>query len=261
MAVHRKLRTTAYECVKRSRSSGLCTQHGISTRLLDAAVWERVETVLTQPEVIVTELERLQREDPTHTDLAAIERALTEITRKQSNLARTLALFEDQEAAGPVVAQLEALRGQQRALEAERETVRARRANWELGQQRLTDLQAWCSKVGARLSELTYEQRRLALDALGVQVQVWKADHTPRYVITANIPLDGPPGGVQAGQDSPLYVASQNSSSYRLLVRNASSIRWRASGAACSARRSTSSRHQSANCANSGSAYMSIQAA
>ena len=212
MVVHRKSRGTRYECVMRSRSSGLCVQFGISTRVLDAAVWSRVEAVLTHPELIATQLQRLRQDDPSEADLSAVERALSEIGRKLANLTRSLALFDNQEAAAPVVAEMEALRGQQRALEAEHEAIRARRAGWEAGQKRLADLESWCRGVAARLGDLSYQQRRLALDALGVQIQVWKSDHTPRYAITASIPL-GDGAAAQTGQDSMLYVASQKASS------------------------------------------------
>ena len=66
-------------------------------------------------------------------------------------------------------------RNQQRSLEVERAAVLARRAGWEEGQRRLADLQRWCHRVSARLGELTYEQKRLALEALGVEIRVWKA--------------------------------------------------------------------------------------
>jgi hypothetical protein len=39
---------------------------------------------------------------------------------------------------------------------------------------------------------MTYADKRLALDALGVQAKVWRSDHEPRYEITASIPLDAP---------------------------------------------------------------------
>ena len=54
---------------------------------------------------------------------------------------------------------------------------------------------------------MTYDQRRTALDALGIQARVWKSDHDPRYLITDALPLDAPG---QMGQDSRLYAASQN---------------------------------------------------
>ena len=46
---------------------------------------------------------------------------------------------------------------------------------------------------------MTYEQRRLTLDNLGVRVRLWRTDHVDeqgrpqRWKITASIPLDDPP--------------------------------------------------------------------
>jgi len=212
MVVHRKSRSTAYECVKRSRASGLCTQHGISTRVLDEVVWSRVESFLTRPDVIAGELERLQSDDPTQADLDTVERGISDAKRKIGNLTRALAMFEEPEAAAPLVAEIEALRRQQRSLEAERVAVLARRTGWAEGQRRLADLQRWCQRVSTRLGELTYEQKRLALEALGVEVRVWKADHEPRYVITAQLDLETLPKadlGEHPGSDlasAPVYM-------------------------------------------------------
>src|SRR5436305_182090 len=121
MVIHHKRRTIAYTCTKRSRSTGTCTHYGISTRMLDASVWMRVERVLTHPEVIATELTRLRSSDPTEGDLNAVDRGLIEIRWKLENLTQALAMFDDTEAAAPVVAEIENLRRQQRRLETERE--------------------------------------------------------------------------------------------------------------------------------------------
>ena len=68
-------------------------------------------------------------------------------------------------------------------------SIIGRRRAWEAAQAKLTELEAWCRHVAANLGTLTYEQKRLALDALGVRVRVWHPDHTPRYDITAALPL------------------------------------------------------------------------
>jgi len=174
---------------------------------LDDAVLARVNMLLTRPDVIAHELEQLRQNDPTESECAAVDHAMADVQRKSANLTRSLSMFDDADAAAPVVAQLQALRAQERAFAAEREEILGRCAAWIAGQRRLADLQAWCSKIGARLDTLTYDQRRTALDALGIQARVWKTDHDPRYAITASIPLDAPG---QTGQDSMLYAASQN---------------------------------------------------
>jgi hypothetical protein len=196
-----------YRCTRLGRSQGSCVAHGIAAPILDEAAWDRGGGVFTQPGVIERELDRMEQNDPTGAEAEAVEKAIAGIQRKSVNLTRALALFDDPEASAPVVAQIEALRTQERVLATERDQILGRRANWAAGRQRLANVKAWCRKVGARLDQMTYDQKRTALDALGVHVRVWKANHDPRYLIMAGVPLD-PPG--QTGQDSSLYAASQN---------------------------------------------------
>ena len=153
--------------------------------------------------MIERELDRMEQNDPTVAKAQAVERTVVSVQRKSENLARAPALLDDPEAAAPVVA----LRSQERALRAERDRILGRRASWAAGRERIASTKTWCRKVGARLDQMTYDQKRTALDALGVQVRVWKSRHDSRYLITAGVPLD-PPG--QIGQDSMLYAASQN---------------------------------------------------
>ncbi len=75
-------------------------------------------------------------------------------------------------------------------LEAEREKILQRHETWIAAQERLDSLEAWCMDVAARLRGFTYQEKRLALDALGVAVRVYDTSHDPRYVIEAHIPLD-----------------------------------------------------------------------
>lgn len=49
--------------------------------------------------------------------------------------------------------------------------------------------------MAAKVRDMTYDQRQLAMDAPGVRVRVWQADHEPRYKIDAEIPLGGPSDG------------------------------------------------------------------
>jgi site-specific DNA recombinase len=179
-----------YMCARSLRDRDACPRPFITANMIDTAVWTRVEAVLTKPDVIAGELARLHQEDPTTADLQTIDRALAEIVKKQSNLARALALLDDDAASAPLVAELQALSNHKRSYEAERATILTRRAAWTLAQDRLADLTRWCTGVAAKLGDLGYQERRLALEALGVSVQVFKADHTPRYIITANLPLD-----------------------------------------------------------------------
>jgi site-specific DNA recombinase len=177
-----------YTCGRGTVIKGACHRFGISAPNLDAAVWNHLERLLTQPETIAAELAQLQNDDPTAHDLTAIERQLAEVTRRQGNLARQLGQLCD-DAAEPVVVELNALAARKQQLSQEHERVLARRASWEAAQGQLKELAAWCQDVGANLKTLSYRERRLALEALGVRAQVWQQGHTPRYQIEARIPL------------------------------------------------------------------------
>src|SRR5690606_23169230 len=90
-------------------------------------------------------------------------------------------------------------------LVAERSSLNAERESWEIAQSRLDDLESWCQVVARNIDLLNYDGRRLALDALGVQVRVWSTSHNPRYEIkmspgVAGVLVSGPQTGSDAGR-------------------------------------------------------------
>ena len=181
-----------YRCSRSTtgRYSGEC-QHTITATIIDGAVWQRVEQLLTRPDLIAAELERMRANDPSTADLEAVERQLTQVVRQQRNLIENLANVNG--AAGAVVTEkINALERQRDELSGARELVFARAQAWSTAQERLGAVQQWCSTVAANIRTLTYAEKRIALDALGVEVRVWRADHEPRYEIRASIPLDAP---------------------------------------------------------------------
>ena len=191
-----------YRCSTTSTDRHGCPHFSISAHVLDAAAWERVAGILRRPETIAAEVERLHRNDPTDAELAAVDRSLQAVGRQQGNLARRLALVDD-EAATAVAEEINALATRKRRLEQERADLVTRQAGWQAAQERLESFEAWCGRVSATLESLTFEQRRLALDALGVQARVYRGDHDPRYVITASMPLDGPIASTSVSSSGP----------------------------------------------------------
>ena len=94
------------------------------------------------------------------------------------------------QAASLLTGKVETLERQREQLAAEREIILGRRKTRLAARERLSDLEAWCRTVAANLGNLSYERRRDALDALGIQVRVYPRGAPDRYVIEANIPLD-----------------------------------------------------------------------
>ena len=136
---------------------------------------------------------RLQGNDPTEGDLKAVTAALAQVERQQRNLVDQLADLGGSVAV-LVTEKLSALEAQHQQLTAERERILGQHRAWQLAQERLTEVRAWCQRVAAKLDRADYSRKRLALDALGVQVRVWPKDHELRFDIKALIPLAEPAG-------------------------------------------------------------------
>jgi site-specific DNA recombinase len=178
-----------YEC--QNTTPGRCLRSTVSAPQLDAEVWQTVRAFLGQPEVIRQQVAQLHHDDRAAADLTAVE-------RKQQKGAQALLLL-DPDAAAPVVAELGVLAQQARQLQTEREALRARHEAWSAAQARLDDLALWCEQVAVNLSQLDYTGRRLAIEALGLEVRVFPPKLAPpRWTITADVPLS-PPHIVSAG--------------------------------------------------------------
>jgi site-specific DNA recombinase len=87
----RRGKVIRYRCGRSLQPNLTYQSGGIAVRQIDAAAWERVATVLQHPEIVAEELARLQQDDPTDADLAAVNRELTKIERHQQNLVNQLA--------------------------------------------------------------------------------------------------------------------------------------------------------------------------
>jgi site-specific DNA recombinase len=141
-----------------------------------------------KPDVIRPELERMMEEDTTESDLSAVDKRIGAIERQQRNLVDQLANLGESVAA-LVTEKLAALEKQRQQLLGEREQVLRRYQAWQMARERLADLEAHCASIAQKLDSLDYDQKRLALDALGVEVTVWRTGEFPRYEIEANLPL------------------------------------------------------------------------
>lgn len=174
-----KLHHTRY--VSTTSHNATCRPVWCDAVAVDADIWGRVKAILGDPAIIVRELARRRQSDPTAADRAAVERALADVDRQQANLARTLALIEDEDSTTPLLGELATLGTRKRALLAERETLAARHEAWRRDQLSLDGIEAWCRKVGQGLEHADYARKRKALTALGVRVPLYAADHTPRW--------------------------------------------------------------------------------
>lgn len=192
MVVRRAASGHEYKCHGDEGVGGTCEgMPSIRADVLDAAVWEKVRVVMGDPDRIATEVRRMQGDDPTTTDLAAIDRALRACEKERSNYLAAIATMIHPDANTAVASQVESAEERVAKLTAEREAVVSRRRLWQSANDRLGELTIWCRTVAANLDRLTYQERRSALLALGVTAGAYRASHEPRYDFHMNLPLDG----------------------------------------------------------------------
>ena len=172
-----------YRCGGTTRDLYGCPFFSIKAEYLDAAVWQRVESILTTPEIIAREAARLRETDPIEVDVVAIRRRQSEIGQRQQRLGRAIAALDDDEAAAPLLAELKALAAQKRDLGADLADLEDQRAAWQEAQDRVTDLELWCRRVADNLPTLTYAEKRDILAALNARATLYRQDHTPRWEI------------------------------------------------------------------------------
>lgn len=153
---------------------GQCVGPAIQAHILDREVWGRVRELLRDPRIIEHEMTKHRDDGGLERDLSAVERLLMSIAGKQANIARTISVLDDDAAAAPLLVELKSLAARKTAAEAEREDLKARIADAASDAARVRTLTEYCRTVGANLDTLNYDERRLALDALGVEVRLWK---------------------------------------------------------------------------------------
>lgn len=180
----RKDRPHLYRCHPVGRDRHGCPSFGISAPILDNAVWEIVEAVLTSPEQIAAEVDRQEALDTIKDDIVALDRRIADIEKQRTRLARAVATLDDDLAMEPLLNELQILATQARALASERADLANIATNRAAHRKRIEGLMKWCSRVAENLPKLTYDEKRLALEALGVTVKVYRADHEPRWEMT-----------------------------------------------------------------------------
>ncbi len=180
-----------YRCHPVAREREGCPSFGTSAVILDSAVWEKVELVLTNPGIISSELDRRSSADNLSDDLRAIDRRLKDVESRRGRLARAIAALDDEDASAPILLELKSLADTTKQLTAERQAIERRRDDEDADRAKLMTLLDWCKVVSERLASLDWTEKRMILEALGVTVRLYRADHDPRWeIIMAPPPMD-----------------------------------------------------------------------
>jgi site-specific DNA recombinase len=172
-----------YQCTQPSGNMADCSHPNMRAGKLDAAVWEYIEGLLLRPHVLRERWASRAEQDTTADDLAAIALRLRNIEKRQQAAARAVTLLDDEAAAAPLVRELSNLSQERQELLREQAQLERRQADTQADAARLHAFEDWCTRVARNLRGFTYEHKRLALDALGIAVDIYHASHAPQFVI------------------------------------------------------------------------------
>jgi|GEM_PF-698673 len=173
-------------CKDRIVSPDPCPNRRWNADKLEALAWREIETLLSKPEVVLSSLEETQenigQEEYLKQELNNVEVALKTIYKDQENLLRQSLMGFPEEI---VIAENKKY-NQERAdllkrkaeLEANIEGIKQAKVN-------VVSIERFCEMIKKSLVNLTFEDKRLALDALGIKVWV-KGDEV---VIEGLIPI------------------------------------------------------------------------
>ena len=162
-----------YQC-GRARSStyrqATCTAKYVRAEPLEENVWREVVRILEDPDVILAEIEqrRVAGKKYGEEDVNRVTRQLKSVEKQRARIFR-LARFEDFDD-DKIAAELQDVRNREEVLEREKATIEALREELGSMDDARDSVTMACAQVRAQLSNMNYESKRMALDAIRAKV-------------------------------------------------------------------------------------------
>lgn len=184
--------TPIYRCTSRHTHEGNCGGKRILASAVETWVWQQVVEILKHPDRVAAELQRRQAngvDTGLRADLDRLQATLAKATKKQQRLVRQLSESDDEDTTMWTLVQTEVkrLEDEKRGYQERIAQLTTRLEDQQTTVSQLAQLHAFCDRVAKNLDAFDFEQRRLALTALGVTVTGNKRDWTLR----GSIPIDG----------------------------------------------------------------------
>jgi site-specific DNA recombinase len=175
----------------------ICTRRTVTGPELEAAVWQHVVGLLSEPERLLTQFQQQAR---LATEGTAQEQAeAARLTARLERLGREERRLLDAYQAG--IIELEELAERRQLVAQQRQIVEEQRAQQDRlcreraqAQAVLADLTAFCERVRGRLAEATFEDQQAILQLLIERIIVYDDRLEIRHVIPLRSPPNGPPG-------------------------------------------------------------------
>lgn len=181
-----------YRCLSWNYAYESCRAPIVRATVLEDWVWSQVTNVLTQPEVVEEAIQRLQGKPPEDQLTEQIEAVESLLMRKESGLRKLIARYRnlnDQTLERIIEREIEMATKELADLRNERAILEAKQAEQQRFHYDLSRLHEYCERVADNIPSLTFEEKRNALLALGVQVyasgKLWKLSIKPLSICTS----------------------------------------------------------------------------
>jgi site-specific DNA recombinase len=171
-----------YRCYRPGdRLYGITTCKGtrVVAAELDAEVWGWVLWVMQRPELIEEQI-KLNEHGGYAETIEGYNHRIADLDRQQKQLSRAIGMLDESES-DALIGQYKHVGQQKREAEHELQELLARQWQYESWQEQMRQVTEWCAAMSD--FEWTYERKRQALYAFGVQVTVWPNNHKPRWKV------------------------------------------------------------------------------
>jgi len=149
-----------------------CANRTYLADYLEDIVWQQVVKILSQPELVLAELQRKEQEAKANSFLESdLERVKIQLANREKQKTRVWRAFEltgDEETFRRDIAMLDR---EIKSLEKEVSHLEERIKDIEQSRTSVTDIKRACELIKGNLGVLSFEDKRLALEAL--QIKVW----------------------------------------------------------------------------------------
>ncbi len=161
-----------YRCSSSFRiNANPCPNHSWKADQLEAIVWQQVESILANPKVIVAGIETVREDAKQATshivELETIEARLAELGKEQQQLLQwAIKGFPE----ATITQENERINNDRKRLKERKAEIEAKIESARLAGVNIDDIIKACSLVRDNLGDLSFENKRLALEALNIRI-------------------------------------------------------------------------------------------
>jgi site-specific DNA recombinase len=205
---HRGRIRVRYRCPRVRKGYKECkAAPDIEASVLDAWVWKEAISIIRNPEQLQANLDKQKTTDPTKDELTVIDGLLMDVASRIRNITETIETTPPSDGRDLLLYRLDELGAKKKSLEEQRDLLLREKINWADEQQALDDFKLWCAEKRESLTtdEVSYAEKRNALERLGLVVKVFPPSHTPRIQIETH------PAGLRPSLGKYIFPAAHSS--------------------------------------------------